>query len=138
MSEPKPLAQITAITAGGLTNLDRQRDQVTTSRWRGLIFVTTHASIMAQIDGKTAFVFAGGGSLGAIQIGMLVEVERYTRAAEQERLARQAIRRQARNKNKSGKPDRREVANLTDELITINVLAKKMALPTGIEPVFQP
>jgi site-specific recombinase XerD len=68
----------------------------------------------------------------------LAEVERYTRAAEQERLARQAIKRQARNKNKSGKPDRREVANLTDELITINVLAKKVALPTGIEPVFQP
>src|SRR5258708_17275974 len=26
---------------------------------------------MARIDGKTAFVFAGGGSLGAIQVGML-------------------------------------------------------------------
>jgi predicted acylesterase/phospholipase RssA len=65
-----------------------------------------HSCFEAQIDGKTAFVFAGGGSLGAIQIGMLAEVERYTRAAEQERLARQAIKRQARNKNKSGKPYR--------------------------------
>lgn len=26
---------------------------------------------MRQIDQKTAFVFAGGGSLGAIQVGML-------------------------------------------------------------------
>jgi NTE family protein len=26
---------------------------------------------MARIDGKTAFVFTGGGSLGAIQVGML-------------------------------------------------------------------
>lgn len=26
---------------------------------------------MAAIEGKTAFVFSGGGSLGAIQVGML-------------------------------------------------------------------
>jgi integrase len=39
----------------------------------------------------------------------LAEVERYTRAAEQERLARQAIKRQS--ENKSGKLIREEVAN---------------------------
>jgi len=68
----------------------------------------------------------------------LAEVERYTRAAEQEQLARQAINRQARNKNKSGKPASSEVANSTDGLIAINALAKKLALPRGLEPLFSP
>ncbi len=66
----------------------------------------------------------------------LAEVERYTRAADQERLARQAIKRQS--KNKSGKPELDEVANTIDELTEINSLMNQMALPTGIEPVFQP
>jgi NTE family protein len=35
------------------------------------IFAATRASIVVQIGGKTAFVFAGGGSLGAVQVGML-------------------------------------------------------------------
>jgi hypothetical protein len=39
----------------------------------------------------------------------LAEVERYTRAAEQERLARRAIKRQS--ENKTGKLTREEVAN---------------------------
>jgi len=43
----------------------------------------------------------------------LAEVERYTRAADQERLARQAIQRQS--GNRSGKPLVDEVANTTDE-----------------------
>jgi enterobacteria phage integrase len=50
----------------------------------------------------------------------LAEVERYTRAAEQERLARQAIQRQSQNQNKSGKPAIYEVANPSDELPKIN------------------
>jgi len=66
----------------------------------------------------------------------LAEVERYTRAADQERLARQAIERQS--KNKSSKPELDEVANTIDELTEINSLMNQMALPTGIEPVFQP
>jgi len=59
----------------------------------------------------------------------LAEVERYTRAADQERLARQAIERQS--KNKSGKPELDEVANTIDELTEINSLMNQMALPTG-------
>ncbi|MDU6750864.1 MAG: tyrosine-type recombinase/integrase, partial [Bradyrhizobium sp.] len=66
----------------------------------------------------------------------LAEVERYTRAADQERLARQAIQRQS--ENQSGKPPIGEVANSTDEALEINSLAWKMALPRGIEPLFQP
>ncbi|WP_409997996.1 tyrosine-type recombinase/integrase [Bradyrhizobium sp. SZCCHNS3002] len=66
----------------------------------------------------------------------LAEVERYTRAADQERLARQAIQRQS--ENQSGKPQIGEVANPTDEAIKINSLAWNVALPRGIEPLFQP
>jgi enterobacteria phage integrase len=66
----------------------------------------------------------------------LAEVERYTRAADQERLARQAIQRQS--ENRSGKPLADEVANTTDEALKINSLMRKMALPRGIEPLFQP
>ena len=65
----------------------------------------------------------------------LAEVERYTRAAEQERLARQAIKRQS--ENKSGKLELDEVANTTDELLKINSLINKMALPRGLEPCFR-
>jgi integrase len=57
----------------------------------------------------------------------LAEVERYTRAADQERLARQAIQRQS--ENRSGKPLAGEVANATDEALKINSLAWKLALP---------
>jgi enterobacteria phage integrase len=66
----------------------------------------------------------------------LAEVERYTRAADQERLARQAIQRQS--ENRSGKPLADGVANTTDEALNINSLIWKMALPRGIEPLFQP
>jgi hypothetical protein len=65
-----------------------------------------------------------------------IDIERYTRAADQERLARQAIERQSRNR--SGKPLAYEVANTTDEALEINSLMWKMALPRGIEPLFQP
>ena len=71
----------------------------------------------------------------------LAEVERYTRAAEQERLARQAMRKQA--EYKSGKLAKRdsdvstEVTNDPNN-IDISSLVGRMALPTGIEPVFQP
>jgi len=65
----------------------------------------------------------------------LAEVERYTRAAEQERLARQAIKRQS--ESRSGKPELREVAN-QESGIEIASIISHMALPTGIEPVFQP
>ncbi len=65
----------------------------------------------------------------------LAEVERYTRAAEQERLARRAIKRQS--EHKSGKLDSEKVAN-SDGLIEIASIIGKVALPTGIEPVFQP
>src|SRR6516165_7289433 len=64
----------------------------------------------------------------------LAEVERYTRAAEQQRLARQAIKRQS--ENKSGKLELDEVANTTDELLKINNLINKVALPRGLEPLF--
>lgn len=65
----------------------------------------------------------------------LAEVERYTRAAGQEQLARRAIKRQS--ENESGKLDSERVAN-SDGLIEIASLIGNMALPTGIEPVFQP
>ncbi len=65
----------------------------------------------------------------------LAEVERYTRAAEQERLARRAIKRQS--ENKSGKLDSEKVA-YSDGLIEIASIIGNVALPTGIEPVFQP
>jgi site-specific recombinase XerD len=65
----------------------------------------------------------------------LAEVERYTRAAEQERLARRAIKRQA--ENKSGKLVREEVANDQNDIEIASIISR-MALPTGIEPVFQP
>jgi hypothetical protein len=57
----------------------------------------------------------------------LAEVERYTRAAEQERLARAAIKRQS--ESMSGKLQRDKVANTSDELIKINSLINKVALP---------
>jgi hypothetical protein len=60
----------------------------------------------------------------------LAEVERYTRAADQERLARQAIQRQS--ENKSGKPELDKVANNTRKLSKINSLIAKMALPRGV------
>jgi integrase len=66
----------------------------------------------------------------------LAEVERYTRAAEQEQLAWQAIRRQS--ENRSGKPHLDKVANTTDEHIKINSLIAKVALPRGLEPLFSP
>ena len=66
----------------------------------------------------------------------LAEVERYTRAAEQERLARQAIRKQS--QNKGGKPALDKVANTTDELSKINSLIANVALPRGLEPLFSP
>src|SRR5450755_3734163 len=68
----------------------------------------------------------------------LAEVERYTRAADQERLARQAIQRQRQSESRSGKPPAGEVANTTDEALKINSLMWKLALPRGIEPLFQP
>lgn len=66
----------------------------------------------------------------------LAEVERYTRAAEQEQLARQAIRRQS--ENQIGKLRLDEVANTTDQLTKINSLISKVALPRGLEPLFSP
>jgi hypothetical protein len=60
----------------------------------------------------------------------LAEVERYTRAADQERLARQAIQRQS--ENRSGKPLADEVANTTAEALKINSLMSKMALPREV------
>jgi enterobacteria phage integrase len=66
----------------------------------------------------------------------LAEVERYTRAADQARLARQAIQRQS--ANRSGKPLVAEVANTTTEALEINSLIARPALPRGIEPLFQP
>lgn len=61
----------------------------------------------------------------------LAEVERYTRAADQERLARRAIQRQS--ENRSGKLAVEEVANTTDDTIKINSLISKLALPRGHE-----
>jgi len=66
----------------------------------------------------------------------LAEVERYTRAAEQERLARQAIKKQS--ENESGKLQLDKVANTTVELTKINSLISKVALPRGLEPLFSP
>ena len=62
----------------------------------------------------------------------LAEVERYTRAADQERLARQAMQRQT--GSKIGKPLVDEVANTPDETLEINSLMSKMVLPQGLEP----
>jgi Phage integrase family len=66
----------------------------------------------------------------------LAEVERYTRPADQERLARQAMERQS--ANKGGKSPVKELANATDEALQINSLMWKMALPRGLEPLFSP
>ena len=65
----------------------------------------------------------------------LAEVERYTRAAGQEQLARRAIKRQS--ENKSGKLVREEVANDQNDVEIASIISR-VALPTGIEPVFQP
>jgi integrase len=65
----------------------------------------------------------------------LAEVERYTRAAEQGRLARQAIKRQS--ESRSGKPNLDEVANQEND-VDIASIVSRMALPRGIEPLFQP
>jgi hypothetical protein len=59
----------------------------------------------------------------------LAEVERYTRAADQERLARRAIQRQS--ENRSGKLPVEVVANTTDDTNKINSLISKLALPRG-------
>ena len=56
----------------------------------------------------------------------LAEVERYTRAAEQERLARQAIKRQS--ENRSGKLELREVANQENDIEAASLISH-MALP---------
>ena len=66
----------------------------------------------------------------------LAEVERYTRAADQERLARQAIRKQV--ETRSGKLPGYELANSDDASLEINSLIAALALPRGIEPLFQP
>jgi integrase len=66
----------------------------------------------------------------------LAEVERYTRAADQMRLAQQAIRKQI--ETGSGKPPSDEVANDDGEALKINSLLANLALPRGIEPLFQP
>jgi enterobacteria phage integrase len=66
----------------------------------------------------------------------LAEVERYTRAAEQERLARRAIQRQS--ENRIGKLEVDEVANSIDELSKFNSLLGGVALPRGLEPLFSP
>jgi hypothetical protein len=58
----------------------------------------------------------------------LAEVERYTRAAEQERLARRAIKRQT--ENKSGKLVREELANDQNDLEIASIISR-VALPTG-------
>src|SRR5215471_12252669 len=57
----------------------------------------------------------------------LAEVERCTRAAEQERLARQAIKRQS--ENKSGKLIREEVANNQNDVDIVSIIPS-VALPT--------
>jgi enterobacteria phage integrase len=66
----------------------------------------------------------------------LAEVERYTRAADQVRLARQAIRKQI--ETESGKLPSDDVANDGSEALEINNLVANLALPRGIEPLFQP
>ena len=60
----------------------------------------------------------------------LAEVERYTRAAKQEQLARRAIKRQA--ENKSGKLIREELANDQNDLEITSIISR-MALPTGLQ-----
>ncbi len=64
------------------------------------------------------------------------EAERYTRAADQERLARRAIQRQSDDTN--GKLPIDEVANTSDDALKFNSLMWKMALPGGLEPPFSP
>ena len=59
----------------------------------------------------------------------LADVERYMRAAEQERLAQRAIKRQA--ENKSGKLVSEEVANNQNDT-EITTIIGRMALPTGL------
>jgi enterobacteria phage integrase len=66
----------------------------------------------------------------------LAEVERYTRAADQERLARQAIQRQS--ESRSGKLLTDKVANTADETLEINNLMWKMALPRVPRILLQP
>jgi hypothetical protein len=65
----------------------------------------------------------------------LAEIERYTRAAEHEPLSRQAFKRQS--ESRSGKPDLGEVANQEND-VDIASIVSRMALPRGIEPLFQP
>lgn len=60
----------------------------------------------------------------------LAEVERYTRAADQERLARQAMQRQS--ENRSGKLPVDEVANTTEQTLEINSLIARLALPREV------
>ena len=60
----------------------------------------------------------------------LAEVERYTRAAKQEQLARRAIKRQA--ENKSGKLIREELANDQNDLEITSIISR-VALPTGLQ-----
>jgi Phage integrase family len=61
----------------------------------------------------------------------LAEVERYTRAADQVRLAQQAIRKQI--ETGSGKLRSDEVANDDSEALKINSLMANLALPRGIQ-----
>jgi hypothetical protein len=61
-----------------------------------------------------------------VDIMPFLPVERYTRAADQERLARQAIRKQV--EKRSGKPSNDGVANSDDALLEINSLIAGMAL----------
>lgn len=60
------------------------------------------------------------------------EVERYTRAVDQVRLARQAIRKQI--ETGSGKPPSDAVANDGGDALEINSLMAKMALPRSAAP----
>ena len=64
----------------------------------------------------------------------LAEVERYTRAADQERLARQAIRKQV--ETRSGKLPGYELANSDDASLEINSLIAGLALPREVPQAF--
>jgi hypothetical protein len=64
---------------------------------------------------------------------MLAEVERYTRAADQVRLARQAIRTEI--ETGSSKPPSDEVANDGSEALEINNLMTKLALPREVRGI---
>jgi hypothetical protein len=59
---------------------------------------------------------------------ILAEVERYTRAAEQERLTSQAIKRKT--ESRSGKPSLDEVANQENDADIASIVSR-MALPRG-------